>query len=343
MGITSSPGRGPTEAPSSARVSPPTGAQGAGTIEVAEDLDDGDSAIDAGSLSSSTASLSESIFEYRRLHGRTYQSTGTTEYWAPNDEQQNDGLDLIHHGLLKLLGDKLYLAPIGKESQKILDLGTGTGIWAIDFGDQFPDAEVTGTDISPIQPAWVSPNVKFVIDDFLLDWTWPDDHFDFVHLRSLYGVVPDLAPLYAKSFRCTKPGGWIEHLEMDVKIESDHIDFPETHIFNRWADLVYEAGNKIGRSFGLAQGHTMKENLEQAGFIDVAEKKVKVPLHSWPKDPQMSEAGKYFQTAFDESLEGFGTFLFTQVLGLGREEVLVLAAEMRKEARKRSNLHWFLL
>lgn len=46
---------------------------------------------------------------------------------------------------------KLFLAPV-KEPSKVLDIGTGTGIWAMDFGDEFSEAEVIGTDISPIQP-----------------------------------------------------------------------------------------------------------------------------------------------------------------------------------------------
>jgi methylase of polypeptide subunit release factors len=33
----------------------------------------------------------------------------------------------------------------------VLDIGTGTGIWAIDFADEHPEAEVIGTDLSPIQ------------------------------------------------------------------------------------------------------------------------------------------------------------------------------------------------
>lgn len=34
-----------------------------------------------------------------------------------------------------MLGNKLHLAPIGKSPQRILDIGTGTGIWAIDAGE----------------------------------------------------------------------------------------------------------------------------------------------------------------------------------------------------------------
>jgi methylase of polypeptide subunit release factors len=41
----------------------------------------------------------------------------------------------MHHLIKILLGDKLHLAPIGKNPHRILDLGTGTGIWAIDMGE----------------------------------------------------------------------------------------------------------------------------------------------------------------------------------------------------------------
>jgi ubiquinone/menaquinone biosynthesis C-methylase UbiE len=310
-------------------------------IDALLDDNDGDSAIGTIGHESSTASLSESIFQYRRLHGRTYQSTDTTEYWAPNDTQQNEGLDLIHHALLKLFDDKLYLAPIGENPHRVLDLGTGTGIWAMDFGDQFPETEIIGTDISPIQPSWVAPNVKFVVDDLMLNWTWPADHFDFIHMRALYGVVPDLPALYAKAFRHVKPGGWVQQLEMDVLIKSDHVNFPEDHIFNRYAKLIYEAGERTGRSFAFAQDHIMKDHLEAAGFVDIVEEKRKLPLHSWPKDPKLRDVGTYLQTAFDESLEGLGTFLFTQVLGMQPEEVTVISAQMRKEAQRKSNLHYF--
>ena len=32
-------------------------------------------------------------------------------------------------------------------------------------GDEYPEAEVTGIDLSPMQPNWVPPNVKFMVDD----------------------------------------------------------------------------------------------------------------------------------------------------------------------------------
>lgn len=43
-------------------------------------------------------------------------------------------LDLQHHLFLLTLDGRLSLAPIGDNLQYVLDVGTGTGIWALDFG-----------------------------------------------------------------------------------------------------------------------------------------------------------------------------------------------------------------
>ncbi|OHE98262.1 UMTA protein [Colletotrichum orchidophilum] len=304
---------------------------------------DGEHAPDTPSSYTSTTSISSSILDYRQLHGRTYQNSKTGEYWAPNDQKQNEGLDLIHNALLMLLDNRLSFIPIDGciGPERVLDVGTGTGIWAMDFGDQYPTSKVIGTDLSPIQPSWVPPNVEFILDDCTLNWVWPENHFDFIHLRSLYGSIPDWRALYNKVFSHLKPGGWIQSIEMEIRIKSDHVDFPADHIFNRWADMTYEAGEKMGRTFTICQGQNIRNHLQEIGFVDIVEQKTKAPLHGWPSDPKLREAGQLFQIAFDESLNGFGMYLFTQVLGWTREEVDVLISEMREESRKKANCHWF--
>ena len=70
--------------------------------------------------------------------------------------------------ILKLVMDeRLHLCPFDASNApcKILDIATGTGLWAIEMGDEYPEAEVIGTDLSPIQPAFVPPNVRFFVED----------------------------------------------------------------------------------------------------------------------------------------------------------------------------------
>lgn len=43
-------------------------------------------------------------------------------------------------------GGELHLAPIGSNPQRILDLGTGTGIWAMDMGIH-PDLLYSNLDV----------------------------------------------------------------------------------------------------------------------------------------------------------------------------------------------------
>lgn len=68
----------------------------------------------------------------------------------------------MHHEImLLLLGGKLHLAPLGGSPQRILDIGTGTGIWAMDIADKYPTAKVIGTDLrcAPL-PLPTSPSPK---------------------------------------------------------------------------------------------------------------------------------------------------------------------------------------
>lgn len=62
---------------------------------------------------------------------------------------------------------QLHLAPFTPENPptKILDIGTGTGLWAVEMGDEYPSAHIIGTDLSPVQPALVPPNVRFFVED----------------------------------------------------------------------------------------------------------------------------------------------------------------------------------
>lgn len=80
-------------------------------------------------------------------------------------------------------------------------MGCGSGIWAIDFADQYPNATVWGNDLSAIQPDMVPRNCFFEIDDVRDEWVRPPNYFDFVHIRGLLGSIPDWPALYKEAFK----------------------------------------------------------------------------------------------------------------------------------------------
>jgi methylase of polypeptide subunit release factors len=56
-------------------------------------------------------------------------------------------MDLSHEIVIQLLGGGLHKSPISSNPQRIIDVGTGTGIWALDMADKYPSAEVLGIDL----------------------------------------------------------------------------------------------------------------------------------------------------------------------------------------------------
>ena len=63
-----------------------------------------------------------------------------------------DTPDLQHHVLTLTIEGNHCLCPKNNGAKRVLDLGTGTGIWAMEYADAHPEAEVVGVDLSPVQP-----------------------------------------------------------------------------------------------------------------------------------------------------------------------------------------------
>ncbi|OTB14301.1 hypothetical protein K445DRAFT_319112 [Daldinia sp. EC12] len=316
-------------------------------IEVAQhddSEDDLDSALGEGDSASSTASLTESILEYRTLNGRTYSSGkhGSDKYWGPNDERQNEAMDMNHHFLTLCLGGNLFLAPLKDDIEKVLDIGTATGLWAIDMGDEYPNCEVIGTDLSPIQPTWCPPNVKFEIDDLEQEWTWAPNSFDYIHIRYMVGSVSDWPKLFRQAFRALKPGGWIESFEVEADYRSDDGTLKPDSAMIMWRDLFLEGGKKLGQSFTIITDDVQRKGIEAAGFVDLTVKDIKVPMGSWPADPKLKEIGQWAQYTLEQDLEGFVMFMWNTVLGRSLEEMQVFLATFRKEIRSPRTIHAYL-
>ncbi|KAL8951952.1 MAG: hypothetical protein Q9222_002104 [Ikaeria aurantiellina] len=294
---------------------------------------------DAASLNESiTDTLDSAISRYRWENGRRYHSYRDGAYWGPNDETHNDQQDIAHHAWLLALNNQLYLAPI-TNPDRILDVGTGTGIWAIEAAEKFPDAQVVGTDLSPIQPTWVPPNCMFEVDDVTMEWTFRKDSFDFIHSREMFGSIADWDEYFRQCYLHLKPGGWVEALERGVKPVSDDGTVGPDHFWTTWGNTVLSVGEMWGKGFNAWE--LLKERMEAAGFVDVVQVPMKWPIGPWMDDAHMKELGKWNALRLDTGLEGYVMRLFTMAGGWSYTEVQAFLGKFKTCMRDPRN-HGYL-
>lgn len=183
------------------------------------------------------------------------------------------------------------------------------------MADQYPSAIITGTDLSPIQPEWVPPNCHFEIDDVTLNWTFPPDHFEFIHIRELFGCIPDWDAFFQQTYRHTKPGGWIEIVEHSVQPLADDDSMGPDHFYHTWGRIAIEMGEKFGKSFTIWD--ESDERIRNAGFVDVVRVDYKWPMNGWPKEGKLKNIGRWNQLRMIDGIEGFMLRLLTRTGGVG--------------------------
>ncbi|KAF4950541.1 hypothetical protein FSARC_13152 [Fusarium sarcochroum] len=293
---------------------------------------DDDSALSSGGASS-TASVTSSILEYRKFKGRSYHSERhDSNYPIPLDEQSLENFDIMHHFLTLLLDDKLYLAPVKDDIQKVLDVGTGTANIISDYADEHPNTAVIGTDISAVQPEWVPPNLKFEIDDCTKPWTWDENTFDFVHMRYLFGAIKNWNALFKEAYNAVKPGGWVESCESEPMTHSDDgtiTNDGSTALGGTWDKMFIEGGKITGSSLSVLSEDLQMKAMKEAGFV---------PFGSWPKDPKMAEIGQYAKLSLESDLVGYSQLIWHEVLKWPADEYQVFLMQVRKDL-KNKKLH----
>ncbi|KJZ69399.1 hypothetical protein HIM_11215 [Hirsutella minnesotensis 3608] len=306
------------------RILNPNQTTAAVSCSITEMQGSGDVADDADSTfgeepPSSTASLSSSIKKHEWKNGRRYHSYRAGLYCFPNDDREQNRLDMLHHVFLLALDDRLFLAPIGLNPNRILDVGAGTGIWAIDVGDQYPSAVVRGYDLSPIQPQDLPPNVEFLVDDVEQE-CFESAEYDFVHLRNLLGSIANWPRLVELQGILNQP------YSEDGTLSSDD---PVVQLM----DGLKRVGDKRGRDMDPAS--SFKRWAESTGFVSVQERRFSLPVGDWPKDPKLREIGIFMAESLREGIEGLTAVPFREVLGWSQDEVHVLNATVRRTVRRR--------
>ncbi|KAI3542322.1 methyltransferase domain-containing protein [Colletotrichum filicis] len=267
-------------------------------------------------------SLASSIRNYSFENKRRYHKFKEGRYVFPNDDAEQEREDMKHSMVVTLCGGALHNAPL-QDPQTILDIGTGTGIWAID------NAEITGIDLSPIQPAYVPVNVSFVVDDAEAEWLYPTESVDYIHVRNMGAAIQDWDKLLAQAYRVLKPGGWIEIQEMKWNFNCDDGTMRPDYSLIKMMNLVWEGLGKFGIEADVAD--TNPQRLLDAGFINQVEDVQKVPVGDWPIDEELAMIGAYCQAVLYDGVHAVTIGPLTRGLGWKSEEVEIFLVDVRKD------------
>ncbi|CAK7271502.1 hypothetical protein SEPCBS57363_004654 [Sporothrix epigloea] len=340
----------PTEAAQPATSQPPIEADteaGPASIPVDDNSADNQT-VDEGYAASTTGtnettSMSSSVRDYQFENNRRYHKFHEGKYHFPNDEPEQAREDMRHCMMVHTCGGALHYAPL-KNPQKVLDIGTGTGIWAIDMGDEYPEAEVVGIDLSPIQPSWVPANVRFLVDDAEQPWVTEPETYDYIHIRNMASAVKNWDSLMTQALTALKPGGWIEIQDLNWLLRCDDDTMGPDYSLTQMTKYMGQALSNFG--IKLHSPDDNPERLTEAGFVDIRHKIDKVPVGTWPRDPNMKTIGLYNRSTMYDGLHGIAMGPLTRGLKWTPEEVEVFLVSVRKDlldSRVHSYVHMHTL
>ncbi len=215
--------------------------------------------------------------------GRPFQFVGDRRHLAdapyvlPSDDQEVNRLDFQHYMLRYALRGN-YAAPLSRPAS-ILDVGSGTGRWAMEMAAYFPDANVIGVDLVNQEVAASlghgldqrPDNYVFVQGNVLNGLPFADNSFDFVHMRLLlFAIPPDKWPLVARELvRVTRPGGWVESIETGPQRNGG----PAMDTLVQW---ITEGSRR--RGIDPLLGPRVAGFFAEAGLVNMAASEVDVPV-----------------------------------------------------------------
>lgn len=162
--------------------------------------------------------------------------------------------------------------------------------------------------------------------------------FDYIHGRCILPSLRDLPTLMRRIYENLQPGGYVEFMEMLMVIEAIDDTLANT-VLPRWHWLITEGVRRIGREPMLAL-HT-RQLLQDAGFVNIVEKKFAVPINPWARGDEQKVRGALMLANLLDACESITMTVCRLVWGWSLEQVEALLVDIRASLKNR-NIHAYV-
>jgi SAM-dependent methyltransferase len=239
--------------------------------------------------------------------------------------------DLQHEIWLLTLDSHLHSTQLPGNVRSILDIGCGTGAWALAMAAQWPRAQVVATDIT--LPG-IAPPANLTLVQSNAEEPWPFQHrFDFIHGRMLASGIHDWLSVLTRCWEHLEPGGQLELLDICHPFRADDpAADSETSAFIRWGHAAELGWNANGLDYRTALTHTQR--LRALGFQHVKETQLKWPLGEWAETETARRIGSLTLQNFTTFLRTAGSSILAHNPSLDAQETERLSAEALADLRE---------
>ncbi|KAF7292684.1 S-adenosyl-L-methionine-dependent methyltransferase [Mycena indigotica] len=129
-----------------------------------------------------------------------------------DSQSEIERLDMMHIAIRGYMHGRLSFAPLEEMDappQRILELGCGSGAWAIQAAEELPAAHVVAVDLSPFPDRPVPSNFEFIQLDITKELPFAPHSFDIVHSRFVFGHVAKPRETLARIASLVAPRGFL--------------------------------------------------------------------------------------------------------------------------------------
>ncbi|POS71550.1 methyltransferase LaeA [Diaporthe helianthi] len=276
-------------------------------------------------------------------NGREYQAWHRGQYLFPIDETELDRLDAMHKLFQVARNYRLYSSHIILDNipnLKVLDLGCGTGMWALDMARKFfKNSLVRGVDLSTqMQASSIFENNDFKAMDIEEPWApFLGEDYHLIHARMLAGSIhfESWPRIYGEIFSHLIPGsGWVEQVEVDWYPCND--GGPVSHHLGLWAEELRSAMDQMKRPLRIDSNRS-QQMLADAGFVDIKQEVIHLPVNGGSLVPFEKDVGRWFNLSLHKSFMGLSMAPLYRVKNWRPEDISRLETDVLEEIADRNN------